>query len=83
LAAALWVLLGGDNWEWQNGFLLGGEPLHLRLDGLSALFLLLVAVGGEPVPCIPMNTGRINIIRPPPRAVVSGGAPSCCAWAWC
>jgi len=46
LAAALWVLLGGGNWEWQNGFLLGGEPLHLRLDGVSALFLVLVSVVG-------------------------------------
>ena len=44
--AALWVLLGGDNWEWQSEFLLGGEPLHLRLDGLSALFLVLVSVVG-------------------------------------
>ena len=46
MVAALRVLLGGDNWEWQNEFLLGGEALHLRLDGLSALFLMLVAVVG-------------------------------------
>jgi len=46
MGAALRVLLGGANWEWQCGFLLGGETLHLRLDGLSALFLMLVAVGG-------------------------------------
>ena len=44
--AALQVLLGGDNWEWHSAFRLGGEPLHLRLDGLSALFLMLVAVVG-------------------------------------
>jgi len=46
LVAALRVLLGGENWEWQSGFLLGGEPLHLRLDGLSAMFLMLVSVVG-------------------------------------
>lgn len=46
LAAALWVLLGGESGEWQNGFLLGGEPLHFRLDGVSALFLVLVSVVG-------------------------------------
>jgi hydrogenase-4 component B len=47
MMAALRVLLGGDNWEWQSGFLLGGESLHLRLDGVSALFLMLVSsVGG-------------------------------------
>src|ERR1035437_6965910 len=46
MGAALQVLLGGDNWEWQSGFLLGGETLHLRLDGVSALFLMLVSVVG-------------------------------------
>jgi hydrogenase-4 component B len=44
--AALRVLLGGDGWEWRSGFLLGNEPLHLRLDGLSAFFLALVSVVG-------------------------------------
>jgi hydrogenase-4 component B len=46
LGAALRVLLAGENWEWRSGFLVGGEPLHLRLDGLSALFLVLIAVVG-------------------------------------
>ncbi len=46
LAAALMVLLGAADWEWRSGFLLGGEPLHLRLDGLSALFLVLLSVVG-------------------------------------
>ena len=46
LAAAVRALLYGEDWEWQSGFLLGGEPLHLRLDGISALFLVLVAVVG-------------------------------------
>jgi len=45
--AALLVLVGAAEWEWRSGFPVGGEPLHLRLDGLSALFLaLLSAVGG-------------------------------------
>src|ERR1035437_518480 len=46
VVAALRVLLGGENWEWQSGFLLGGELLHLRLDGLSAMFLMRVSVVG-------------------------------------
>lgn len=44
--AALVVLLGSKNWEWTSAFLLGGESVHLRLDGLSALFLVLVCVIG-------------------------------------
>ncbi len=43
LAAALRVLTGAD-WEWRSRFALCGEPLHLRLDGLSAFFLALLAV---------------------------------------
>jgi hydrogenase-4 component B len=46
LGAALSVLLGHGDWEWRSGFLVGGEPLHLRLDGLSALFLTLLSVVG-------------------------------------
>jgi hydrogenase-4 component B len=46
LCSALLVLLGRLNWEWRSGFLLGGEPLHLRLDGVSALFLVLLCVVG-------------------------------------
>ena len=46
MVAALRVLLAGDHWEWQSEFLLGGESLHLRLDGISALFLMLVSVVG-------------------------------------
>ena len=46
LAAALWVLLGGGEWEWRPGWSPGGEMVHLRLDGLSAVFLALVAVAG-------------------------------------
>ncbi len=46
LGAALLVLLGAPDWEWRSAFTLGGEPLHLRLDGVSALFLALLAVIG-------------------------------------
>ena len=44
--AALHVLAGGGDWEWRSGFLVGGEILHLRLDAVSALFLVLVGVVG-------------------------------------
>jgi len=46
LAAAVWVLAAGVPWEWRPGFLLGGEPVHLLLDGVSAFFLALLAVVG-------------------------------------
>lgn len=46
LGAALMVLLGAPDWEWQSAFALGGEAVHLRLDGVSALFLALVSVVG-------------------------------------
>jgi hydrogenase-4 component B len=44
--AALRVLAWGINWDWTSDFTVGGSPLHLRLDGLSALFLVLVVVVG-------------------------------------
>jgi hydrogenase-4 component B len=44
--AALAVLGGGADWDWRGGFALGGELPHLRLDGLSALFLVLLCVVG-------------------------------------
>lgn len=46
LAAAAGVLAGQPDLEWRSGILLGGEPLHLRLDGLGAFFLVLLAVAG-------------------------------------
>jgi hydrogenase-4 component B len=46
LVAALSVLAGGADWDWRSSFLLGGEPLHLRLDSLSAFFLVLLCVVG-------------------------------------
>jgi hydrogenase-4 component B len=44
--AALMVLTGADGVDWHSTFRVGGEPLHLRLDALSALFLMLVGVIG-------------------------------------
>jgi hydrogenase-4 component B len=46
LVAAVSVLTGGADWDWRSGFLLGGEPLHLRLDSLSAFFMVLLCVVG-------------------------------------
>lgn len=46
MLAALGVLGSGAAWEWKSGFTVGGELIHLRLDGVSALFLaLLCGVG--------------------------------------
>lgn len=46
LMAAVGVLVTGEAWEWRSTFAIGGESVHLRLDGVSALFLALLAVGG-------------------------------------
>jgi hydrogenase-4 component B len=46
LVAAVGVLAGGPDWEWRSDFLLGGEAVYLRLDGVSALFLALLSVVG-------------------------------------
>lgn len=45
-AAAFAVLLGGTTWEWRGSMVLGGEVAHLRLDGISAIFVALLAVVG-------------------------------------
>lgn len=48
LAAAVDVLAGGMEWEWQSEYALAGAPLHLRLDCLSAWFVALLAlIGGS------------------------------------
>src|SRR5579862_8288464 len=44
--AAAGILASGGVWEWRDGFVVGGEPLHLRMDGISALFLVLLFVVG-------------------------------------
>ncbi len=46
IAAVLWVLSTGVAWEWRSALRIGGEAVHLRLDGLSGLFFVLVAVIG-------------------------------------
>ena len=46
IRAALPVLAGGGEWTWRGGLRVGGEAVFLRLDGLSAFFLVLVAVVG-------------------------------------
>jgi len=46
LSAALCVLTGGADLIWRSSFAVGGEALSLRLDGVSALFLVLVSVVG-------------------------------------
>jgi hydrogenase-4 component B len=45
-AAAVWILTTGATWDWQPEFSLGGELVHLRLDGVSAFFLALLSVLG-------------------------------------
>jgi len=45
-AAAVWILATGATWDWQPEFILGGELVHLRLDGVSAFFLVLLSVLG-------------------------------------
>jgi hydrogenase-4 component B len=46
LIAAMLVLTGGADWDWRSVVSIGGEPLHLRLDGISSLFLALLSVVG-------------------------------------
>lgn len=46
LYAAVTILLTGETWLWRGGFALGGEIPFLRLDGISALFLVLVCLVG-------------------------------------
>jgi hydrogenase-4 component B len=46
LGAAVWVLAAGEPWVWQTAVRVGGEPVKLQLDALSAFFLVLVAVLG-------------------------------------
>jgi hydrogenase-4 component B len=46
LMAAIPILLGSPEWNWRSELLIGGEALHLRLDGVSALFLALLGIVG-------------------------------------
>ena len=45
-AAAVWMLATGAVWDWQPDFVSVANRLHLRLDGLSAFFLVLLSVVG-------------------------------------
>ena len=44
--AAAWMLAVGTVWNWQPDFVIGGEKVHLQLDGVSAFFLILLSVLG-------------------------------------
>jgi len=46
LGAAVTVLGSGGVADWRGGFSVCGEPVHLRLDALSAVFLALLGVTG-------------------------------------
>ncbi|MCK9589844.1 MAG: hypothetical protein M0Q93_10870, partial [Terrimicrobiaceae bacterium] len=46
-AAAGSVLVGGSDWDWRCGVFAGRGPLHFRLDGISAFFLLLLSAVGS------------------------------------
>jgi hydrogenase-4 component B len=46
LAGAILILASGSAWDWQAVFAVGGERVHLRLDGVSAFFLALLALLG-------------------------------------
>ncbi|MBE2214727.1 MAG: NADH-quinone oxidoreductase subunit H [Opitutaceae bacterium] len=46
LGAALVLLAGGADWVWRSALPVGGEVIHLRLDGVSAVFLALMSVVG-------------------------------------
>jgi hydrogenase-4 component B len=45
-AAAAWVLHSAATFDYRPALAVGGESVHLHLDGLSALFLVLVSVVG-------------------------------------
>jgi hydrogenase-4 component B len=46
LAAGAWALIAGPVWDWEPGVALGGQSVHLRLDAISAFFLVLLALLG-------------------------------------
>ncbi len=46
MIAAIQVLAGGAEWEWRSEFPLCGEPVHLRLDSVSAMFIALLSLLG-------------------------------------
>jgi len=46
MAAAIGILIHGGEWEWRSAAVIAGDRMHLRLDGVSALFLALLCVIG-------------------------------------
>jgi hydrogenase-4 component B len=46
MASALGILINGGEWEWRSAAIIAGDRMHLRLDGVSALFLALLCVIG-------------------------------------
>lgn len=46
LLAAITVSITGDAWDFRSTLTIGGEPVHLHLDAVSALFLALLCVVG-------------------------------------
>lgn len=46
LVAAVAVFCSDGGWSWRSNFHVGGEPLHLRLDSISAVFVALLGVVG-------------------------------------
>ena len=78
LVAAMAALAGGADWEWRSEFLVGGEPLHLRIDGISALFLVLLCVVGGAATVYGReywSESGASAFRP--RRVACGGAVCC------
>jgi hydrogenase-4 component B len=44
LAVSIGILFTGAEWEWKSSFTVAGEFVHLRLDGLSSIFLSLLSL---------------------------------------
>jgi hydrogenase-4 component B len=47
MAASVGILVGGSEWEWWSATVIAGDRLHLRLDGVSALFVALLSAIGS------------------------------------
>ena len=78
-AAAVTALLAtGAAWEWQPGFVICGEPVHLRLDALSALFLALLSLGGAAGAVYTREYWSDAARIPDPRGPVGYGGARCC-----
>jgi hydrogenase-4 component B len=74
MSAALLVLAGGPDWEWRSEFPVANEALHFRLDGLSALFMVLLSVVG--------GAGAVYAREYWPDERYPNSAPRGRAW-WC